>query len=506
MHNFVLNYLLLSISKSLAMWVGVIILSSLKYKWTTILACLLATIVTTYFGFQFGMQIGILMLFIVPFVFSYFSHLAWKHSFYVLTNIIALIIVSKYWADFLSWLITVLFNLNFDLVFPILSFVLQIPIAIGFFYVILLLYKGVGIHSFLTHLDKDYSSILIFILSFMLSFYFVISFIPNLLNMDCLQIIFVQTVFATFLTFMAAAVLLLFRSIVGKECRLRNRNATLDYLNINLSTVQSKLNDNYLALYETKVELENSKASIDEKILALQEKEQLIQYLDQKIINLSKAQQKLFDFEHDQLNLMITLEGAIKSGDTNVMLECLEQYGASVQEVLELKPNSPYVGGLTGSSMMPIRHLILAKSQLALNEDIRFTVEIPDEISVIGMDLKDFVRILGIWLDNALEEAIHTDEKWIHTSLFLSKDEDDENLSVLEIRVSNSCRPILPIDISNLHQQGETSKKGKNRGTGLRIVHDLIIKHEHIYMSTIVKENETKFTQFLSIAIENNDD
>jgi two-component system sensor histidine kinase AgrC len=266
-----------------------------------------------------------------------------------------------------------------------------------------------------------------------------------------------------------------------------------------LTEAQTKLNENHALLNDTKHELEEKEKLIEQATSDLKEKRQLIEYLDQKVVSLSNAHQKLIDFEHDQLNLMITLDGGIKSGDKKVMQKCLERYGAAVQEVLELKPDSLDVSGLAGSSMLPIRHLILSKAQLALSQSVKFTVETSQPIENIGMDLKDFTRILGIWLDNALEEAIHTEEKWIHVSFILDTDLDD--LSVLEVRVSNSRRPKLPIDINNLHQQGVTSK-GENRGNGLRIIHELMLKHEHIHVVTTAKVNETKFTQMLGIEID----
>ena len=102
----------------------------------------------------------------------------------------------------------------------------------------------------------------------------------------------------------------------------------------------------------------------------------------------------------------------------------------------------------------------------------------PDEI-----DFLDFIRILGIFLDNAMEEAIHTKDKEI--SLYFSVGKDAS-----EIRIENSIRPQKEV-IAGL------SDKGLGRGNGLLIADRILRRYPNIILNSYMKE-ET-FVQSLVI-------
>ena len=229
---------------------------------------------------------------------------------------------------------------------------------------------------------------------------------------------------------------------------------------------------------------------------ALAHKEELIVHLDQQIIDIGNMQRKLNDFEHGQLELLIGLSGCIESGDYYAMKKILTQYGVKVQEVLEHRNGAPDVSNLVGPELMSIRHLMLSKAKQAIRCGLIFTLEVADKIDTIGMPSLDFIDIIGIWLNNAIEEAIHTEEKRVHVSLIL--DQDPDGLNILEVRVTNSCRSKTLNNPDLLNQQGMTTK-GPDRGNGLRIVQDHLLKHDNIHICTRIINQ--KFTQLLEIVL-----
>ncbi|MCL2559530.1 MAG: GHKL domain-containing protein [Turicibacter sp.] len=439
-------------------------------------------------------QIGILVLIVVTLSFSRYSRHTWKHSFFVLSNIITLVILSDYWGQFFAVIVTWLFSLDGANYFFSFSLISQIIISIVLFYVWRWLYRYTSAHDFLTHLDEDHSSILVYGLCTLVFFYYMISFLPPFLGIECFQVIFVQMIFVTFLTILSVALVLLFKSIVGKDHSLKMKHQQLKLVSEQLLKAQAGVAESATALSNAKYELEKLG-------LELRDKQQFADLLEQKVASLNGVYKKLSDFEHDQLNIMIALNGCIQSGDPEAIIEAFKSHAIFFQETIEFRLDSPDVSELIGSTMVAVRHLILTKSQIALNQSAKFTVETSQPIKKLGIDLGDFVRILGIWIDNALEELTHVEDKWVHVSFIL--DTDLDGFETLEVRVSNSCRKDLGFELTDLQKQG-FSTKGEKRGSGLRIVEDIVLKNDHAYVST--SKSDAKFTQLLSIEMDKTDE
>lgn len=464
--------ILKAIANSSILLFGIQILTTSKYNKGLLVAGYITMIAASSFTFVYGFQAGIASLAIIILLYSRFTQDSWRYTFFIITNVIAIVVVSKYWSNFVALVMINHFNLTSELYLEV-SLIIQIFVSFGCYRLLMRVFRGIGVHLFLETLDREYSRLLIIGLSVTVLFYTLVSYVPNMLDDTSYLITTIQTIYTTFLAILIIVLLTLFRYLVKHKIELQEKNATLCQVSKRLKDVEKDL----------------------------LEKEKSLKYMDHHVATLSEARRKLMDFEHDQLNFIIALEGGIRSGDMSIMRESLEQYGAAVQEVLEIKADSLDLTHLYASPMMPVRYLILAKSQLANSQGIKFTLEIPTEVTCVGMDMKDFVRILGIWLDNALEEAIHIQEdKWIHVS-FIQNFDEEEAIDVLEVRVSNSCRPKRQNDIAKLHDQGFTSKEGENRGNGLRIVNDLMFRHDNIHLETRVRVGEDKFTQLLSIAL-----
>lgn len=491
--------LLKALANSSILLIGILILSNSKYKKPLLFFGYLTMIFVSSYTFNFGFQAGIASLAIIIMIYSRFTRDSWRYTFFIITNIISVGIISKYWSNFVALIFIDNFNLTNTLYLEA-SLIIQIFISIGIYRVLMWIFKGIGIHLFLDTLEREHSRIMIIALFSTQALYVLVSFIPNLSDEGDHIVTTIQTIYTTILAAVMLILLVLFRHLVRHKIDSQEKNATLEQVSQALAVVEIDLAESKSELVKTQKDLEANEQLIGQAAQELKEKERLLRFMDQQVTTLSEARRKLMDFEHDQLNFIIALDGGIRSGDTAVMRESLEQYGAAVQEVLELKSDAVDLSNLYDSRMMPIRYLVLAKAQLATSQGVKFTLEIPTEVSRIGMDLKDFVRILGIWLDNAIEEAIQLDDKWIHVSFILNHD-DDEGIDILEVRVSNSCRPKQSSEIAKLHEHGFTTK-GDSRGNGLRIVHDLMFKHENIHIETRVKADDDKFTQLLSIALQ----
>ena len=99
------------------------------------------------------------------------------------------------------------------------------------------------------------------------------------------------------------------------------------------------------------------------------------------------------------------------------------------------------------------------------------------------------VKIIGVFLDNAKEASLISDEKEVSTCVYV-----EDNNVVFDI--SNSFNGTL--DLSKIYNAG-ISSKGKNRGYGLALVKSIIDENNMF-------ENETKivngyFVQKLKVII-----
>ena len=454
--------IILALDISLLIWIGMWIILDKRYKWSAFFLYVIATFIFTYYGILLIDQWIRPLVFIFTFTIANLREGGWipeaKTNFFHLSIVFMMIILARPWALLIVDYIPL--HNEYELLFLLL---LQIALCITLLFFARGVLKKLEITDFVSRLDDDYVPSLIIGTGTILAFHYGVIFIPIAFNIPS-----IQPVYMTLLTIIASGLILLFIVIIKKEMTLIRYNATLAEINSKLVTKQREI----------------------------MQKKALIENLDNKIMDVGRVQKHLRDFEHGQRELIIALAGGIESGDKKAMYKLLGQYNAKVQKVLKQRPYFPDVNLLGTSDLMPVRCLLLSKADLAIKEGIKFTVEISTEILDIGMPVLDFIDILGVWLNNAIEEAIHNQQKWIHTSFIL--DEDLDGLTVLEVRVTNSCRENT-MCFTVINQQG-VSSKGEGRGHGLPIVEEMMMKHENIYVST--KVSDGRFMQLLEIVVD----
>ncbi len=131
--------------------------------------------------------------------------------------------------------------------------------------------------------------------------------------------------------------------------------------------------------------------------------------------------------------------------------------------------------------------IISSKQSLALDRGIRIEVSGIGEVNDIPrIKISEFCEIIGIFLDNAIEESVKLNEV---VELTYTSNED-----FLEISIKNKCES--PIDMG---QFGKSSSKGPNRGNGLKIVDHILGKYKHIENVRSFDKDEKVFEQLLII-------
>lgn len=139
-----------------------------------------------------------------------------------------------------------------------------------------------------------------------------------------------------------------------------------------------------------------------------------------------------------------------------------------------------------------IKKLLYYKIQKMKNNNVSFCPYIPldtkDYIENLDLNLyKDVTKLLGVFMDNAIEEACQSSEK----EILLDITTDDK---YLYIKITNSI--FDKERISNIGKRKYTTK-GKGHGYGLLIVKD-IVKHNN-KIEVVTDYDEKSFSQTILI-------
>ena len=112
----------------------------------------------------------------------------------------------------------------------------------------------------------------------------------------------------------------------------------------------------------------------------------------------------------------------------------------------------------------------MQKKKIKLYIDINENVDNKKINKYLTDNLNDISKIIGVYLDNAREAALKSKEKYIIIEAECNKDK-------LNFSISNTYKG--GINLSKIDNAGY-SKKGKNRGYGLSLVHDIISKRDDV--------------------------
>ncbi|HDA3940387.1 TPA: GHKL domain-containing protein [Staphylococcus aureus] len=122
------------------------------------------------------------------------------------------------------------------------------------------------------------------------------------------------------------------------------------------------------------------------------------------------------------------------------------------------------------------KNIVPMKDNLQMN--IPISIEIPDEVSSINLNMIDLSRSIGIILDNAIEASTEIDDPIIRVAFI-----ESEN-SVTFI-VMNKCAD----DIPRIHElfQESFSTKGEGRGLGLSTLKEIADNADNVLLDTIIE-------------------
>ncbi|WP_426949968.1 GHKL domain-containing protein [Bacillus mycoides] len=179
---------------------------------------------------------------------------------------------------------------------------------------------------------------------------------------------------------------------------------------------------------------------------------ELLDYVEK----LESMHDELASFRHDYINVLLALEAGIRTKNVN---EIAQVYYDVITPTLKLiNDHELDIAKLSRIHIPEVRSVLRAKVGTAQQQQIKVMLDIPEKIATVSMPIVPFIRIISVLLDNAIEEAVHSEEKVLQIAFF----EMDSRQYFI---VRNSSKDEA-IDLQKIYEKNHSSKEGA-RGYGL---------------------------------------
>ena len=218
---------------------------------------------------------------------------------------------------------------------------------------------------------------------------------------------------------------------------------------------------------------------LKEKLQEKLNQEQALRYRDMERYSrhIEELYKEVRSFRHDYTNLLTSLRLGIEEED---MEQIKEVYDSVLKDSSQkLQDNKYDLGRLVNIRDKGLKSLLAGKFIKAREKDIVFNVEVPEEIQVEGMSLLDFLTIVSILCDNAIEASAEASQP--HVSIAFLKNGAQETF-IIENSIKDEG-----IDISEIFSFG-VSSKGENRGVGLYTVMKIVESYPNASLNTTCQD------------------
>lgn len=206
------------------------------------------------------------------------------------------------------------------------------------------------------------------------------------------------------------------------------------------------------------------------------EQENLILYSNNLEANMSQIR----SLKHDMKNLFLTM-GEFVNRSTDEQMKAFYKEKIFPVADYELRV-SDLLDGLQAIKDEQFKAFLFYKLNVAVSQNINVSllIEIPEGNLSSRINYTDIIRIIGIFVDNAIEEAVQVKKENREVTLRIINEVEGMN-----IVISNAVRECVI-------QKGVTAgitTKGLGRGNGLKIVNEILTRYDNVILNTYFKEN-----------------
>ncbi|NLO40152.1 MAG: GHKL domain-containing protein [Ruminiclostridium sp.] len=216
--------------------------------------------------------------------------------------------------------------------------------------------------------------------------------------------------------------------------------------------------------------------SVNDKKKELKKQDEENTQLKQYIELIENYQTKLSKYKHDINNFLIAIKGFVDTKDYTAFESYFNQH--LFNEYKKYRDQDAFLNELFHIKNPDLKGIISFKLNHAIDLGVDVTFNVFEDID-FKQNSFDICRILGIFLDNAVEESSLSPVKRL--TLLIAK--FDDSISLI---VSNSFteKP----NLTRISEKG-FSTKGTSRGLGLFIVQDIIAENKHLNVKTSMESD-----------------
>lgn len=199
---------------------------------------------------------------------------------------------------------------------------------------------------------------------------------------------------------------------------------------------------------------------------------QLAQYetLSAYTHEIEQLYENMRSFKHDYIDLLSSMKLYIDEGNQEKLSRYF--YDSILPMGSEVMGHDRQLGKLAYVKNDKIKSLLFSKILLASEHHIHVEVEVREKISDFPMKEMELLRVLGIFLNNAIEAAEESAEKELKLAVFPK----DQGLVIL---IQNSTKPLLkPLD--KLCERGFSSKE-QHSGLGLDTAVKILNTYKNVF-------------------------
>lgn len=190
-------------------------------------------------------------------------------------------------------------------------------------------------------------------------------------------------------------------------------------------------------------------------------------------------------FKHDFDNMVFTIGGFVNTNDLTGLKAYYSSLEKECQNINNIALLNPTLINNPG-----IYNLLTAKYKKAKDANVDIQLEFFFDLKKLHMPIYDFSRMLGIFLDNAIEAALVSNERIIK---IIFRDSPNSNVQIIQIENSYINKNI---NTKNIFEKGVT-EKDQHLGMGLWEVKQILKRNNNINL--ITKNTDLYFKQCLEI-------
>ena len=190
---------------------------------------------------------------------------------------------------------------------------------------------------------------------------------------------------------------------------------------------------------------------------------------------------------HENKNQLLTIRNMLPKTDKKII--------SYIDKIIEnkLKDNEKAMAEACKIPAGGLRGLIYSKILVMKNSKINYILQISKTVKtvdLINLDdslMLDICKVIGVYIDNAIEEVKKLKRKYINIEIYLEEKD-------LIISVSNNYVGMINLD--KLEEKGYTSK-GKDHGYGLSLTKEIIDSNKKLSNRKVITKDS--FSQILKI-------